>query len=139
MKYTQVTISPAATELIRSRIRDAGIEDPVVSFVGQTEPVQTHRALVDALLRNAEDEEMRSLIRRFESPDSLPVHWSVMVHSSRDIPEESLVVCGGLKLCLAAEQFGTSAEWTIDVHGAHLLIADARGNQIEPPRPKVPS
>ena len=132
-KRLLTTISATALDLL-VHVRDVStVLDPVITLVAETKLRPAHPDLVKAHLENADDEVMRNLIRKLESPENLSFHWKPTIVSKSALPEDCLVEISDLLFCLPPEQIVALDNGTIDTESGVLTLMDRRGSRIHPP------
>jgi len=122
------SISPAATEAIRSRIARSTVERPVAAMIDTSDDVPVSREMAEAVLRKASDRELRELAKRDYSLEKLEFHLTVAIYSKHQFPFWAVTSIGGLDFALPLWARIALRKWTLDHTDNRFLLR--RGDEV---------
>jgi hypothetical protein len=118
------SISEAAAREIRRKIEFSEIEEPIASLLDSSQSFSPSAEMLDAITRNASDEEMRELAMK-EQLDRAPflkMHLEVGIYDLEEVPPEYRVEIDGFRFSMAQAMVDHLMDHVLDHdNGAFVL------------------
>jgi hypothetical protein len=118
------TISEAAGREIRRQIQFSALERPIASLLDSSQPFLPSTEMLDAISRNAGDEEMLALgMKEHRDREStLEMHLSVGIYKLDEVPIEYRVEIAGLPFSMARVLFERLGDHVLDHDGQAFVL-----------------
>jgi len=116
-------LTESAAKELMSRVRASSCERPTASLNEASEALSTPQEMVDAIERNADEVEMRSLATKYYGdPEQLEFHLDVGLYDEADCPRSDLVTIDGIQFVLPGPMLSLLADCRLDYSGHRFVL-----------------